>query len=383
MTIFLLSFFAIYGGVHTYLLCKVKGAFSLRGRGICLLSLWAMLMIAAPIAVRLLVRAGFAEVARPLAYTAYGWMGLLFYFVVIGLLSDGVVVVARLFSRFGRRKVLIRWSDRRLVLVSILLPFLLVAYGFFEARTIGLERVVLPTGKLPAGVARLKIVQISDLHLGLLIGRDRLRIVVEKIRQADPDILVATGDLVDGQGNNFTELARLLGEIRPKHGKFAVLGNHEFYAGLSHSLHFFKQAGFVVLRNQAQMVAGELVIAGVDDQRVATWPKGDLGAEAQLMAGLGGQARFVLFLKHRPQVEAASLGHFDLQLSGHVHQGQLFPFGMVVGWFYPFPVGVLHALAEGYIYVSRGAGTWGPPIRVLAPPEVTLIELVAAPGVAR
>lgn len=384
MIIFLLVFLFLYGSGHAYLLVKVRAAYGLGHRANLLLSLCLLVMVLAPLWVRWLVQAGFSDLARPAAFLAYGWMGLLFYMVFFGLLLDGFTFLGqRLAVRLCRCNFPDWWSARHLFFVSIMLSLVLVGYGFFEARCLRIERVVVPTSKLSSGIERLKIVQVSDLHLGLLVGQERLRAVVEAVQRLEPDILVATGDLVDGQGNDFAELARLFREIRVTRGKFAILGNHEFYAGLSHSVAFLEQAGFVVLRNEARQVAGGLVVAGVDDRRGATWPMGKVGGEAQLMAGLSQRDRFVLLLKHRPQVESASLGHFDLQLSGHVHQGQFFPFGWVVRWFYPVPVGVLQSLAEGYLYVSRGAGTWGPPIRVLAPPEVTLIELVAAPAVAR
>lgn len=383
MRFFLLTFFLLYGSGHLYLLYKVRVGYGLGRRATWLLSLWSLLMVTAPALVHWLQRPGFDVLARWLTYLAYGWLGWLFYFVAIALLLDVLSFSARLLTRFRGGNIPGRRPSRLLILLPLLLSFFVVGYGFFEARAIRLERVVLPTTKLPPGVERLKIVQLSDLHLGLLVGRERLATVVEIVRRAEPDILVATGDLLDGQVDNPMELADQLRAIRTTYGKFAILGNHEFYTGLQYSQAFLAQAGFVVLRNAAQVVAGGVVVAGVDDRRLSTLPLNAVGGEAQLLAGLGGDHRFVLLLKHRPRVEPASLGHFDLQLSGHLHQGQIFPFGLVVRWFYPVPVGVLHALDQGYLYVSRGAGTWGPPIRVLAPPQVTLIELVATPTAAR
>ncbi|MDH3393112.1 MAG: metallophosphoesterase [Desulfobulbaceae bacterium] len=376
MILFLLSFLFIYGSGHLYLLVKIKSACAPGRRTTWLLVLWSLLMVTAPILVHRLEHSGLEEPARLTALAGYIWMGWLFYYILLGLLFDVLSLLSRLAAKlFGFRNIL-RSSSRRIFLGTIILAAALVGYGFFEAQTIRLTKVVLPTDKLPQGITRLRVVQISDLHLGLLVGRDRLRTVAETIRQATPDIVVATGDLVDGQGDNLMALARQLREIPAAYGKFAILGNHELYAGTSHSQAFLQQAGFEVLRNETRSVAGQLVIAGMDDRRRGTWPIEGSDKEAQLLQGLGAKQSFILLLKHRPQIDPASLGHFDLQLSGHVHGGQLFPFGLLVGRFYPVPVGVLHPLAQGYIYVSRGAGTWGPPIRVLAPPEVTIIDLV-------
>lgn len=376
MNLFLLTFLLIYGSGHLYLVAKNRSACTPGRHATWLLILWSLLMVTAPILVHLMERPGFEEPARLTALVGYLWMGWLFYFILFSLLLDVFSLMSRLGGKlFGWRNNL-QISSRRLFLCTVLIAAALAGYGFFEARTLQLTRVVLPTNKLPPGVKRLKIVQVSDLHLGLLIGRERLQTVMETIRQANPDILVATGDLIDGQGDNLTELARRLQELPTTYGKFAVLGNHELYAGSNHSQTLLTQAGFVVLRNEAQSVAGQLVIAGMDDHRHGTGSAEEAEREAQLLRGLGAEHSFVLLLKHRPRINPPSLGHFDLQLSGHAHGGQLFPFGLLVRCFYPLPVGVLTPLARGYIYVSRGAGTWGPPMRVLAPPEVTLIELV-------
>ena len=375
MPLFLLAFFLFYGGGHLYLFSKLRAAYPCSRRATWLLSLWLLLMTSAPLLVHGWARHASGQPLQLAAIFAYGWMGLLFYFVVIGVFLDALSLAGRLRRRSRRRRL----SAGHLVTVTILLAMALVGYGYFEARAIRLERVVLPTAKLSPGVDRLKIVQLSDLHLGLLVGRERLRTVLSTVRRAEPDIIVATGDLLDGQGDNLPEFAALLREIPARHGKFAILGNHELYSGSAHATAFLEAAGFVVLRNEARAVAGGLVIAGVDDRRGATWPLAAADGEGPLLAALDAENRFVLLLKHRPQVNQASVGRFDLQLSGHVHGGQLFPFGLVVERFYPVTASALQPLAKGSLYVSRGAGTWGPPIRVLAPPEVNLIELRAAP----
>ncbi len=374
MPLFLLAFFLFYGGGHLYLFVKLRGAFRYSRRATWLLSLWLLMMTSSPLLVHWWARHAHDGAVRLTAFIAYGWMGLLFYCVVIGVSLDALSLAGRLLNKRPGR---LRLAAGHRVTATLLLAVALVGYGYVEARAIRLRRVVVPTAKLSPGIARLKIVQLSDLHLGLLIGRERLRAILATARRAEPDIIVATGDLLDGQGDNLPELAAMLREIPAPRGKFAILGNHELYGGAKHATAFLEAAGFVVLRNEAHAVAGGLAIAGVDDRRGATWPVAAADVEGPLLTALDADNRFVLLLKHRPQVLPASLGHFDLQLSGHVHGGQLFPFGLAVKRFYPVTPGALQPLAKGYLYVSRGAGTWGPPIRVLAPPEVTLIELTA------
>lgn len=149
-----------------------------------------------------------------------------------------------------------------------------------------------------------------------------------------------------------------------------MTGNHEAYAGLKDALAFTERAGFVTLRGRAVTVAGLLDVAGVDDPAVASG-----GSERDLLASLP-RDRFTLLLKHRPRVDPDAVGLFDLQLSGHTHDGQIFPFTVVVRLAHPTMAG-RYPLSQGSeLYVSRGSGTWGPPFRVGAPPEVTIVELV-------
>jgi hypothetical protein len=199
--------------------------------------------------------------------------------------------------------------------------------------------------------------------------------MLDQVKKADPDILISTGDLVDGQINDLTQLIEPLRGITPRLGKFAITGNHEFYAGLPQALDFTEKAGFTILRNGSAEIADAFIIAGIDDETVRYYNGMREETEQRLLVSLP-RDRFILFLKHRPLVETVSLGLFDLQLSGHVHKGQIFPFSLLTRLHYPVYAGFAALRNGSSLYVNRGSGTWGPPIRVLAPPEVTIIELV-------
>jgi len=193
---------------------------------------------------------------------------------------------------------------------------------------------------------------------------------------AEPDILVSTGDLVDGQINGMGGLAELIHGVNPRYGKFAITGNHEFYAGLSQAMDFTEKAGFRILRGEGLTVEGLVNIAGVDDPAGNTNELYKGISEKELLSGLP-REKFTLLLKHRPLIDKNALGLFDLQLSGHTHKGQIFPFSLITWMYYPVDSGCLKLVDNCYMYVSRGAGTWGPPIRFLSPPEVTVVELVS------
>jgi uncharacterized protein len=375
MTLFLLSFFLIYGGTHLYFYHKVKGAFEPGIACSLLLGLFLLMMVLTPILVRVLEKVGLELPARLMAYSGYLWMGFLFLFFSAAIVLDIYHLLLHAVAYLSHRDLAPFLLSQRVALaIPLAWAMATSCYGYFETLDIKSERLVIETPKIPRSVGKLTIVQVSDLHLGLIVRRERLERVVEKIRGASPDILVSTGDLVDGEINRLTGLSELLSEIRPRYGKFAVTGNHEVYAGLRQALDFTEKAGFRVLRGEGA-VAGELVnIAGVDDPvngRISNAPR---ASEKRLLDKLD-RERFTLLLKHRPAVDEGSLGLFDLQLSGHVHKGQIFPFNLLTHLFYPVKMGHTRYPQGSALYVSRGTGTWGPPIRFLAPPEVTVIEL--------
>ncbi|NPV04784.1 MAG: metallophosphoesterase [Syntrophaceae bacterium] len=376
MTLFLASFFLVLGLMHGYVFLRGRAAFPFGpGAAVCV-ALVMLCMVAAPFAGRIFERQGAEETARAVAWGGYLWLGFLFILVVALLAVDlyrGLVFLAGLASRRDLTAVIP--GAKAAFLVPLALSVAASAWGVHEALDIRTERVVIETDRLPAHVERLRICQISDVHLGPIVRGERLARMLDVVRQENPDLLVSTGDLVDGPPARLPGLLEQLRDIRPALGKYAVTGNHEFYVGLEQALAFTRDAGFDVMRGEARDVGGILTLAGVDDPAGRGFSlRGRADGERELLAGLS-RDRFVLLLKHRPVVEEESLGLFDLQLSGHTHRGQIFPFNHIVDLYFPRSSG-LHDLGHSHLYVSRGSGTWGPPIRLLAPPEVTVIEIV-------
>jgi predicted MPP superfamily phosphohydrolase len=376
MSLFLLTFFLLYGGTHLYLFLKIKSAvpFSVV-TGACL-ALFLLVMMLAPILVRVAEKEGMESPARLLAYTGYLWMGFLFLFFSSSLVIDlyhGFLHVAGYV--FGRDLRLFFLSNRIALIIPLAWGIISAVYGYFEALNIRTERITLSSPKIAPSPGRVTIVQISDVHLGLIVRKDRLKAIIDLVEAAAPDILVSTGDLVDGQINGLAGLAEMLREVTPRYGKYAVTGNHELYAGFSHSNRFMESAGFRVLRGEEVTLPGVITIAGVDDPAIGRTAGSASEEENRLLTGFPKETYCVL-LKHRPVIQQASRDRFDLQLSGHVHKGQIFPFNLITYLFYPVKAGLNRNPQGSLLYVSRGSGTWGPPIRFLAPPEVTIIELV-------
>jgi predicted MPP superfamily phosphohydrolase len=205
---------------------------------------------------------------------------------------------------------------------------------------------------------------------------------LRNVKEAKPDILVSTGDLVDGRLNqeekidSHGRMALMLAEIKPPLGMFAVTGNHEFYVGIKQALEFTSKAGFRVLRNEVEQVGQYLTVAGVDDPAVRGMGSKETDFPEIPLLRSADPGRFRLLLKHRPVVSKSGDSLFDLQLSGHAHQGQLFPFTLLVLLKYHLTGGTTTTAAGSLFHVSRGSGTWGPPLRFLASPEVTVIDIV-------
>jgi hypothetical protein len=371
--LFITTFTSIYAGMHVYAFLKLRRAMALSGIATALIAVLMILMILTPIIVRVVESAEFERTAEVFAYVGYTWMGLLFLFFAASFTLDVwrfLVYVAE-----GLLKAsldVIRFSARQAFFLPLFASMLAAGYGLFEAMNIRTEILVLKTPKITRPI---RIAQISDVHLGLLVREPRLSRILEKVTAASPDIFVSTGDLVDGQTDSLNGVGILLRDVKAPLGKYAVTGNHEFYAGLDRSLEFTKQAGFHVLRGQGTSVAGLITIAGVDDPAGRGYGPSREVPEREILSGLP-KDMFTLFLKHRPDVEKSSVGLFDLQLSGHAHKGQIFPWTLLVRLVHPQLAGLYDLPSGSSLYVSRGSGTWGPPIRFLAPPEVTIIDLV-------
>lgn len=375
MNLFLLTFFLIYGSAHGYFLLRAWQGLAPGRSGMLLLGVWALLMVLAPLTVRLLEREGHEQLARVSAYIGYSWMGFLFLFFSLMLLLDILRGVRYLGAFFIRMPAVPLFAPRPMFLFCCLAALLIAVYGWFEALQIKVEHLVIPTSKLPAGAARVRIVQITDLHVGLIVRDGRVSRVVQAIRQADPDLVVATGDFVDGNVAHFDGVSEMFRGLAPPLGMVAVYGNHEYYVGFGQATTFLQRSGFDLLRAGCRDAGDYLTVVGVDDPAAGQSGEFRDNDEQRLLKSVPAE-RFVLLLKHRPVVSPDSQGRFDLQLSGHVHKGQIFPFNLLTWLSFPVKAGLNPLAGGGALYVNRGSGTWGPPIRFLAPPEVTVIDLV-------
>ncbi len=317
--------------------------------------------------------------ARVIAWPASLWMGFAFLSMLLLLVTDGLLWLLGTAAAASPPTpgVPPPASGIRAAAVA-LLAFVAGAVGLRSAlRDPELRRLEIPLSRWPAALDGFRIVQISDLHIGPILERRWARRVVAQVNRLEPDLVAVTGDLVDGSVRRLKEEVAPLADLRARHGVFFVTGNHDHYSG-AHAWAAHAQAlGMRVLRNQRAEIRDRGAVfdlVGVDDHR------GDLlgsGGREDLPAALSGRdtTRPAVLLAHDPSTfrRASALG-IDLQLSGHTHGGQIWPFGWLVRLVIPFVAG-RYRRNGAELYVSRGTGFWGPPMRLFAPAEVTELVL--------
>lgn len=376
LVIFLSLYFSVYGLLHLYVLIKLRRAFYLQGLGYMLLTLLLLFFMMAPVQSRILEAQGYGILSIISAWIGFLWMGFVFLFICIFVVLDGYQLIIAFGQRITNGDLThLMLSRRQYVAFAAIVTACLMIYGGIEARQLQIETLMIKSAKISPSRGRVRIVQISDLHMGPMLYPGRVASIVEAIQAAQPDMLVSTGDFVDGQVHRAADVANMFKSIKTPMGKLAVTGNHEFYANVDQAVRFTREAGFTVLRGERIAVGKQVTVVGVDDPAGGAALAAD--AERELLAKSDGN-RFILLLKHRPIVDPVSEDRFDLQLSGHVHKGQIFPFTLLIKLRYAMCQG-MHRLKSGSrVYVSRGAGTWGPPIRLLATPEITIIDLLPA-----
>lgn len=304
-----------------------------------------------------------------IAGLSYSWLGIMFML----LTALGASEIARLIlaSTIPEPRL-----SRLLALSVSALVAVATVWGLRRALgPIGIERVAVRLPKLREDARGFKIAQLSDVHIGPMLGRTWLERVVAEVNALEPDAVAITGDLVDGPVSRLREHVAPLAELEAKHGVFFVTGNHEYYAGADSWIAELRRLGIRVLRNERVELDGGLDIAGVDD-----WTAFGKGHGPDLDAALAGrdEGRELILLAHQPrQIDEAASRGVGLMLSGHTHGGQIFPWMFFVRLQQPYVAGLVRH-GDAQLYVSRGTGYWGPPLRVGAPPEITLLELEPA-----
>ncbi len=262
-----------------------------------------------------------------------------------------------------------------------LLGLLATALGLWNARrTAAIVEVDVPIAGLPAALHGFTIAQISDIHVGPTIKAPYLRRIVDVVNRLRADMVAVTGDLVDGSVRELAAHVAPLAELQSRHGTFFVTGNHEYYSGAAGWVTELRRIGLRVLMNEHVVVrhdGAEMIVAGVTDFSAHHFDPAQRSDPLAALAGAPDAAGTRVLLAHQPRsADAAERAGFHLQLSGHTHGGQFWPWNLFVPLQQPFTAG-LNRLRRLWVYTSRGTGYWGPPKRFGAPSEITRLRLVA------
>ncbi len=378
---FALMIAGVVAAIHVYLAVRLilEPALDepLRGAMLLLLGAGAASLLLEPFGERLLR----PPWSRLLAWPASLWMGLMFLAVLALLASDLFLWLWGYGAGDGSTAPGDPALARTRAVAVLGLTGIVAAVALRGGlRPPQLRRVEIRLPRWPRALDRFRIVQISDLHIGPILGRRFAQRLVERVNALRADLVAVTGDLADGDARKLAgEVAPLAG-LRAEHGTFFVTGNHDHYSGAESWVAMAAELGMRPLRNERVTIthgAGCFELAGVDDHR-ADLVDGGIGEDLpRALADRDADAPLVL-LAHDPTtfIEASRMG-VSLQLSGHTHGGQIWPFRYLVRLAIPFVAG--HYRRNGcQLYVSRGTGFWGPPMRLFAPAEITEIVLRAA-----
>ncbi|MEJ1960905.1 MAG: metallophosphoesterase [Gammaproteobacteria bacterium] len=242
-------------------------------------------------------------------------------------------------------------------------------------------RVEIPVTNLPSRLHGFTIAQISDVHVGPTIKHKYVDAIVDAVNSLEADVIALTGDLVDGSVKDLADHTAPFARLSARHGAFFVTGNHEYYSGEAAWTAEFQRLGMRVLMNEHVVLKHEgeqVVLAGVADFGAHHFNPAQRSDPARAMKDAPAGAGARILLAHQPRsATAAAAAGFDLQLSGHTHGGQFWPWNLFVRLQQPFTAG-LHRLNDLWVYISRGTGYWGPPKRLCAPSEITYLRLVPA-----
>ena len=335
-----------------------------------------------------------SDIISWVGYISFGFVTILFAFVLVkdviwltGIVSHKIYLFASsLFSSTPKTQTVIDNSKREFLINSLNVGILaaaggLTGWGFFNVMSKPkIERITIPIENLPDDLNGLTIAQFSDLHVGPTIQKSFVETVVKQVNELNADIIAFTGDLVDGSVEALRKHVEPLTKLKSKYGKYFITGNHEYYSGALDWVVEAERLEFTTLINEnrsIQIGSSKLMLAGVTD-----WSGGQFYNSHKSDPMKAAEANYTpdlkILLAHQPKsIKDASRAGFQIQLSGHTHGGQYFPYTFMVKLDQPYIKG-LHKHDNTWLYINKGTGYWGPPLRIGVPSEITLITIKKA-----
>ena len=377
---FLLFFsiiFSIYGSINLYIFIRLHQSIP---EGSWIRPLFTALFIFVALSYivgQFLESKSTSFVSDALTWIGAFWLGMMTWFFLATILID-LVRLADYFIHFLPTS----WYEHSMqtkawtACITSVIIIISMFLGFLNARTIRVKPLRIEIGKLGAEIAPLRIAALSDMHMGTIIGRRMVTQMAKKINYIHPDLVLMIGDQVDGQPHPAMDmnLGEILETIESKHGVYAITGNHEYIGNAETSCAYLEAHGITMLRDASVEVAG-IYLVGREDRAAKQFANLDRKTLAELVAPLD-RSKPIILMDHTPfHLEEAEQNGVDLQLSGHTHHAQIWPWNYITQRVYEVSWGYKKKGAT-HVYVSCGAGTWGPPIRIGNTPEIMDITLI-------
>jgi predicted MPP superfamily phosphohydrolase len=376
---FLVTVIGILGLIHWFLYARLVTALEITAPGL----LWGLRLLTAFLAVSYILARVWEKslpefLVHAFHWVASLWIGLmweLLWLTLLFFLAKVVLSAAGVWGKLDPATVVTLglYSAISVISVAVLLCGWGMKNAFGPARVI---EVKVPVKHMTPELKGLRIVLASDIHAGVIIGPREVGKIAAEINAQKPDLVLLAGDLVDRSADDIMHLADAFREIKAPLGVFGTTGNHEYYAGLEGTLTFCRAAGIRMLMNEKVELPGGLVIAGIEDRTAISMHRSRPSVE-QFLSDIPPD-KAVILMNHQPETHealAAGKAGADLVVSGHTHGGQLFPFTLLTRSTYRFHHGYYSLDGHGHIIISNGIGSWGPPMRLEAPPELVVITL--------
>jgi predicted MPP superfamily phosphohydrolase len=374
--IFLGLFITVIGGSHYYLARRlvIAPAWS---RDVALAIYLAAGLGISALVIQALIRRRFGIVSSALSWGGYSWMGLVFYILIVAFALElpWLLIHEFLPDLAETDPVSMARARALMIITSALILSTLALRSGLRAPT--LKKIGIEIANWPPALEGFRIVQVSDVHIGPLLDRRFSRSITDRVNALEPDMVAVTGDLVDGSTKSLRVEVEPFREMRGIHGVYFVTGNHDFYSGADDWVSLLRDYGWRSLRNERVSIEVEgssFDLAGVDD-RSGAMLQGEGGEDLDLaLEGWTGERPLILLAHDPGTFHRAQHRKVDLQISGHTHGGQIWPFSWMVRAAVPWVKGH-HRTADSQIYVSSGTGFWGPPMRLGTSAEITELTI--------
>jgi len=305
------------------------------------------------------------------------WLGAILYFFLIIILLDILRLINNSLPFFPAFAAFDYLKTKSVVLyVSIIGVFVLLGFGFINAKNPVIKEIKLNVNKSAGNIKELNIVMVSDIHLGTIIGKTRLKDIVDKINGLNADIVLLPGDIVDEDVAPVirNDIGSVLMLIKSKYGTYAVTGNHEYIGGVESAVKYLSEHNINILRDSLVKIDDSFYLVGREDRSISSFA-GKKRKELSALISETDKSLPIILMDHQPfGLDSAVKSGIDLQISGHTHNGQLFPINLIEKFIFELSSGYLKK-EQTHFYVSTGVGTWGPPVRIGNRPEIVNIKL--------